>query len=202
MLPIFLDHILHPTLTQAGFVTEVYHVNGKGEEGGVVFAEMQGKEHTIERSLQRELNREINPPGSAYRSVTGGLINEIRKLNIGRIREFHAKYYKPWNICLHVDGDVPVGELLRVLNNVIEPMILDNMPSGVLPFPLLDWTRPFVETASALGPVIEEDKKRIIRFAGDDESSGEAIMAWKGPRSGNYLEKLVSRRPWISLALR
>lgn len=56
---------------------------------------MQGKEHTIERSLQRELNRELNPPGSAYRSVTGGLVNEIRKLDIQRIREFHVKYYKP-----------------------------------------------------------------------------------------------------------
>lgn len=58
-----------------------------------------------------------------------------------------------------------------------------------------DWTRPFVETVSALGPVIEADRKRVIRFTEDDESSGEAIMGWKGPGTGDHLEKSVSRLP-------
>lgn len=34
ILPVFLDHVLYPTMTQAGFVTEVHHVNGKGEDSG------------------------------------------------------------------------------------------------------------------------------------------------------------------------
>lgn len=42
MLDVYLDHTFFPTLTQSGFVTEVYHVNGKGEDAGVVFSEMQG----------------------------------------------------------------------------------------------------------------------------------------------------------------
>ena len=45
ILPVFLDHILYPTNTDAGFVTEVHHVNGKGEDSGVVYAEMQGREN-------------------------------------------------------------------------------------------------------------------------------------------------------------
>lgn len=32
------------TITDAGFVTEVFNISGKGEEGGVVFGEMQGRE--------------------------------------------------------------------------------------------------------------------------------------------------------------
>ena len=46
LLPIYVDHILYPTLTKAGFITEVHHVNGKGENSGVVYSEMQGRENT------------------------------------------------------------------------------------------------------------------------------------------------------------
>jgi len=45
MLPIYVDHILHPTMTDAGFVTEVHHINGEGEDAGVVYSEMQGREN-------------------------------------------------------------------------------------------------------------------------------------------------------------
>ncbi len=37
MLPVYLDHVFFPTLTKGGFVTEVYHVDGKGHDAGVVF---------------------------------------------------------------------------------------------------------------------------------------------------------------------
>lgn len=62
LLPIYVDHILYPTLTKAGFVTEVHiltgvacycslvsqvhHIDGKGEDSGVVYSEMQGRENT------------------------------------------------------------------------------------------------------------------------------------------------------------
>jgi len=46
LCPIYLDHILYPTLTDAGFVTEVHHVTGEGEDAGVVYCEMQAIENT------------------------------------------------------------------------------------------------------------------------------------------------------------
>lgn len=45
MLPIYVDHILHATMDDAGFVTEVHHINGEGEDAGVVYSEMQGREN-------------------------------------------------------------------------------------------------------------------------------------------------------------
>lgn len=36
ILPVYVDHILYPAITSAGFTTEVYCVNGKGEDAGVV----------------------------------------------------------------------------------------------------------------------------------------------------------------------
>lgn len=37
LLPIYVDHILYPTLTESGYYTEVHHINGKGEDAGVSF---------------------------------------------------------------------------------------------------------------------------------------------------------------------
>lgn len=34
LLPIYIDHILYPTLTDSGYYTEVHHINGKGEDAG------------------------------------------------------------------------------------------------------------------------------------------------------------------------
>jgi Zn-dependent M16 (insulinase) family peptidase len=36
LLPIYLDHLIVPTLTDAGCYTEVHHVDGKGEDAGLV----------------------------------------------------------------------------------------------------------------------------------------------------------------------
>lgn len=36
LLPIYLDHILFPTLSDAGYITEVHHIAPNGEDSGVV----------------------------------------------------------------------------------------------------------------------------------------------------------------------
>ncbi len=41
MVPVMLDHIFRPLLQERDFITEIYHVNGRGEEGGVMYAEMK-----------------------------------------------------------------------------------------------------------------------------------------------------------------
>jgi len=65
LLPIYVDHILYPTMTDAGFVTEVpryfrmflpeivliwwvqvHHIDPKGQDSGVVYSEMQGRENS------------------------------------------------------------------------------------------------------------------------------------------------------------
>lgn len=65
LLPIYIDHILYPTLTDEAFLTEVclkhfcfslhhqydifiqvHHIDPKGGDSGVVYSEMQGRENT------------------------------------------------------------------------------------------------------------------------------------------------------------
>ena len=36
-----MDHILYPTLRKEDYLTEVHHVNGEGQDTGVVYSEMQ-----------------------------------------------------------------------------------------------------------------------------------------------------------------
>jgi len=68
ILPIYLDHVLYPTLTDAGFTTEVYSLNGKGEDAGVVYSEMQGRENLPFSVMALQQQRALYPEGSAYRS--------------------------------------------------------------------------------------------------------------------------------------
>ncbi|KAJ9118591.1 hypothetical protein QFC22_003811 [Naganishia vaughanmartiniae] len=189
MLPVYLEHILYPTLTKEGFLSEIYHVDGKGEEGGVVFSEMQGIEQSAERILMRYANRETNSLGSGYGSVTGGLLKDIRQLTIEQIRGFHEQYYKPWNLCLHVDGSVPLAQLLQVLNKIVDPMILRNACGIRDASPPADWQRPWMEPIRSAGPVIEKDFKHTIKFMSDDETLGAAMMVWKGPVIQDHMMK-------------
>lgn len=46
VFPIFMDHILNPTLTPSQYVTEVYHLDGNASHQGVVYCEMASREQT------------------------------------------------------------------------------------------------------------------------------------------------------------
>ena len=41
ILPVYLDHILYPNLREEDYLTEVHHINGEGQDAGVVYSEMQ-----------------------------------------------------------------------------------------------------------------------------------------------------------------
>ena len=82
VLPIYLDHILYPTLTESGCYTEVHHVNGKGEDAGVVYSEMQGRENSSSDRLHRRMLQMLYPEGLGYRSETGGLMANLRTLSV------------------------------------------------------------------------------------------------------------------------
>ncbi|ORZ31470.1 Metalloenzyme, LuxS/M16 peptidase-like protein, partial [Catenaria anguillulae PL171] len=94
LLPVFLDHILNPTLTPASFTTEVYHVNGKGQEQGVVFCEMMARQDSESDVLDLALRQAIYGPESTYAYECGGLTDHIRKLTMEKIKHYHAQEYR------------------------------------------------------------------------------------------------------------
>ncbi|SNX85732.1 related to Zn2+-dependent endopeptidase, insulinase superfamily [Melanopsichium pennsylvanicum] len=207
MLPVYLDHVFFPTLTKQGFTTEVYHVNAKGQDAGVVFSEMQGRENSPADLMELKTQRMLYPASSAYRSETGGLMSALRVLNIDKIRDYHHLYYAPHNAALVVCGPLERADLLNSLAPVEERLVTKRnaQPEGPR-----GWKRPFVETSSAVPPTIDgtkidqpgldpadppaqgsqPDSKRrraFIDFPEKDESVGEVQISWVGPKYQDWM---------------
>ncbi|KIJ21665.1 hypothetical protein PAXINDRAFT_63491 [Paxillus involutus ATCC 200175] len=189
LLPIYLDHILYPTMSNAAFLTEVHHLNAKGEDSGVVYSEMQGRENTSGDLMALRSQRILYPPGSAYRSETGGLMEALRVLTVDQIRQYHGTYYVPHNLSLIVTGKLSSGtkSLLSVVQEKVEPTIIAHgqnkgpRPEG--------WKRPFMETATAKREHIKEITKESVEFPEKDESQGELLITYNGPPPTAFLER-------------
>ncbi|KAB7495161.1 Uncharacterized protein Anas_07456 [Armadillidium nasatum] len=107
LLPIYLEHLLYPTLTDSGFITEVYHITGKGLDAGVVYSEMQARENTGSERTHNELIRILYPSPSGYRYETGGMLANLRNnITNEKIREYHKAMYRPENLYVIITGDI------------------------------------------------------------------------------------------------
>lgn len=170
MLPVYLDHLFRPTLTDAGCYTEVYHVDGTAVEKGVVFSEMQGVVNQLWSVLNLESVRRLFPASSGYSSETGGLLPSLRKLTADQIRAFHKSMYRPDNVCVVVSGSVDEAELLATMEQFdLTLPLLPEVPSK----------RPFVDSAPV--PPLGASVVSEVQFPDEDESTGEALISWIGP---------------------
>ncbi|KAL0072062.1 hypothetical protein AAF712_000985 [Marasmius tenuissimus] len=176
-------------MTKAGFVTEVHHIDPKGSDSGVVYSEMQGRENTSGDLMALKMQRLLDPPESAYRSETGGLMEALRVLTVEQIRDYHASYYVPHNLALIVAGKLSSGtsSLLKVVQEQVEPsLIAHGQNKGPRPE---GWKRPFVETPSAKRPPFAKSIQENVEFPDQDESMGEVIINFLGPAPNEFLER-------------
>ena len=82
ILPVYLDHILYPTITNAGFHTEVHHVDGHGVDAGVVYCEMQARENTGTSLVHNKMLHLLYPGECGYHAETGGKMANLRSLTV------------------------------------------------------------------------------------------------------------------------
>jgi Zn-dependent M16 (insulinase) family peptidase len=179
ILPIYLEHVIVPTLTDSGCLTEVHHIDGEGNDAGVVYSEMQGVQNTADELIELRAKRIIYPENNGFRYETGGMLEQLRDLSADRIRDFHREMYQPKNLCLALFGEVDHEHLLEILNT-FETTILDDIPSPTAPF-----KRPWVDseqTAPLLKSVIE-----TVEFPEEDESSGQIDILFLGPHCADAL---------------
>ena len=74
---------------------QVHHINGKGEDAGVVYCEMQGRENSGESRAYMELLREMYPGRCGYKSETGGLMKNIREsCSHRKVVDYHREFYR------------------------------------------------------------------------------------------------------------
>lgn len=180
LLPVYLDHLLHPTITDEACLTEVYHIDGKGKEKGVVFSEMQGIESQAWFITYLNLMKTLYADKSGYSSETGGLMSELRKLTNDQIRSFHKSMYRPDNLCVVITGSVEENELLEIMSK---------FDDRLAPLPSVPHKRPFIDSTHDLP--LKESVVKTVDFPDEDESMGELVIGWIGPESDKVLENLA-----------
>ncbi|PMD59938.1 uncharacterized protein K444DRAFT_561618 [Hyaloscypha bicolor E] len=180
ILPVYLEHVILPTLTDEGCYTEVHHIDGEGNDAGVVYSEMQGVQNNGGEIMDLRARRLLYPKNVGFRYETGGLMENLRVLTAERIRAFHKEMYQPKNLCLVLVGEVDEDDLLRILD-VFEDGILDDIPKPDAPF-----RRPWIESAQP--SAIKETIVESVPFPEEDESMGDILIAMFGPDCNDPLQ--------------
>eukprot|EP00922_Rhytidocystis_sp_ex-Travisia-forbesii_P040770 GHVS01060785.1.p1 GENE.GHVS01060785.1~~GHVS01060785.1.p1 ORF type:complete len:621 (+),score=116.60 GHVS01060785.1:127-1989(+) len=118
LLPVYLDHVMRPTLEESAFLTEVHHVKQDGSSSGVVYSEMESRENTANCMIQREMCRLLYPGDCGYKYETGGLLNDIRSTNNDRVRSYHKQYYRWDNLNIILTGRVDAVHAMEIISSV------------------------------------------------------------------------------------
>ncbi|KKA26608.1 hypothetical protein TD95_003425 [Thielaviopsis punctulata] len=183
ILPIYLEHIILPTITDAACTTEVWHINGEANDSGVVYSEMQALEFQSQELIDQAQRRLMYAKNIGYRYETGGMPEELRSLSNERIRQFHRDMYQPRNLCLVICGTVDHNNMLQILDN-FEKTIENDIPNLDSPF-----QRPWVDSVQP--ELLKETVSTFVEFPDEDESTGELSISWLGP-SCNDIPSMVA----------
>jgi len=174
ILPVYLDHILYPTLREEDYLTEVHHVNGEGQDTGVVYSEMQGVEHSSANIMYFALAARLYPD-SGYKSETGGYLANLRtSTNIEKVRQYHEQYYRPENLMLTITGRIDEQELFDTLRKTEEKILRKRALKAPVEFER-PWQKPLKNID------LSEDLIVNIDYPSDDESIGNVAVAWRLP---------------------
>lgn len=128
ILPVYLEHVVLPTITDDGCVTEVHHIDGEGNDAGVVYSEMQAVQYNSNELMDLRARRLLYPENVGFRYETGGMMEALRLLTPERIREFHKAMYHPQNLAIVVVGEADHEDLLRILGDFEESIANDVPP--------------------------------------------------------------------------
>lgn len=177
VLPVYLNHLLSPMLTKSQFATEVHHINGNGEDAGVVYSEMQDHESEMSCMMDRKKKEVLYPPNNCYRVDTGGRLPSLRTTcNLDKVRGFHRKFYHLSNMMIIVAGKINHERLL----NTIEATEEEHLPDVPATF-----QRPF---SINLKPPVESSEHHVL-CPSEDESRGMVQISWFGYQPTDFQEE-------------
>ncbi|KAH6643251.1 zinc metalloprotease [Truncatella angustata] len=179
-LPVYLEHLIVPTMTDAACLTEVHHIDGEGNDAGVVYSEMQGVQNSGSEIMDLKARRLLYPENVGFRYETGGMMDALRVLTPERIRDFHKEMYQPRNMCIIIVGEVDHQNLLQILDD-FEESVKDDIPPRDS-----DFRRPWIDSAQP--PAIKKTVVETVDFPEEDESTGDIIIAFFGPNCSDTLQ--------------
>lgn len=175
ILPVYMDHILYPSLREEDYLTEVHHVNGEGRDTGVVYSEMQGVETSSSNMMYFALAKRLYP-NSGYNAETGGYLDNLRtSTSIAKVRHYHETYYRPENLVLTITGRIDEQQLFDTLRTTEEKVLRKRELKSPPPF-----QRPWQKPLQQLN--LTEDLIVEIDYPSDDETVGNVAVAWRLPQ--------------------
>jgi len=180
ILPIYLDHILFPTLKEADFITEVHHITGKGRDAGVVYSEIQGSKYAT--SASRALKEVLYPGNSGYYAQTGGNLENLRtSTTIEKVRAYHAQFYRPENLILTITGRIDEEQLFKTIRPIEEKILRKRARKELV----AEYQRPWQSELKPAGWT-EENPEGFqdnhvfqMEYPSDDESRGQVLVGWR-----------------------
>ncbi|CAE7520442.1 unnamed protein product [Symbiodinium sp. CCMP2592] len=183
ILPVYLDHVLFPTLKDSGFITEIHHITGEGSDAGVVYCEMQARENEAGDMCDRAMRLAAYPGRCSYKSETGGRLKELRDLTNKTVQDYHTAYYRPDNLCVIVTGQVDFKDLCQACQPTVASILASERIQKLPPL-----ERPF----SGPVPMPKEQQRVRMEFPAEDETSGGVVeLCWPGPAWTDF-EKVVA----------
>ncbi|KAJ2607921.1 hypothetical protein EV177_005248 [Coemansia sp. RSA 1804] len=168
VLPVFLDHVLNPILSDANFATEVYHYDETGKENGVVFSEMSSKENKESVLSIYHLRKLMYNSSATFAHYSGGKTYDIASLTNKEIIDYHHKYYDANNVTVLLTG---------VFSDDFEERYLQKIPADIIKSHGNDSRAPM----HCFSPDVDHPKHETVRFPSADTSTGSFTFGWQGP---------------------
>lgn len=158
-------------MQESTFITDIYHINGDGKEGGTVYTKLLSREGLVEPHALLEVCRHLYPD-SGYNFEASGLLNPLRSLKLDKIKEYHQKFYQPENVTIYIAGKIePHGILAQ-----IEPIERALIEAGKTP-------KDAFHRALDPDTKLQENVTQTFSFASDERVNGSVYIAWRGPNS-------------------
>ncbi|KAJ2759639.1 hypothetical protein H4S06_002128 [Coemansia sp. BCRC 34490] len=168
VLPVFLDHVLNPILSDAKFTTEVYHYDETGKENGVVFCEMSSKENKENILSIYHLKKLMYNSSATFAHYSGGKTYGIASLTNKEIIDYHHKYYDANNVTVLLTG---------AFSDDFEERYLQKIPADIIKSHGNDSRAPM----HCFSPDVGRPKHETVRFPSADTSTGSFKFGWQGP---------------------
>ena len=187
LLPVFLDCLLFPTFGEAEYITEVHHINAEGEDAGIVYCEMQGRENTGDSRCHLEMMRSMYPGKCGFSSETGGILHNLRtSTSHEKCRNYHKKFYNSKNLCIVVTGPCKAEDIFKAIRPIEEKIVTRGLHQ-------IDFERPWQSKVEPL----ESSVCRSIEYSSDTDDDGLVYLGFRGPNVVENFKELMG----ISLLL-
>ncbi|RWS26897.1 hypothetical protein B4U80_11389 [Leptotrombidium deliense] len=185
LLPIYLDHLLNPLLTEQAFITEVHHVNGQGEDGGVVYCEMQGRENTSDSKCHLAMMRHMYPGDNGYKYETGGILKNLRESTTNqKCKAYHSYFYHPSNMCILIVGKIDPENAIQCIAK-FESKYLEKKAGKK------GNEDNFVRPWQTRVPPLTESCRKTVKFPSDTEDNGAVHIGWRGPSAVKNFHDII-----------